>query len=86
MIKNEKNAYIGQLFFDPDFNIVWSVHLGGVIVSALDAQNKYHIYNIDTGKQDFLRHQRPRQDYNCHNTSTGRSLGGYGLWTHHGVP
>ena len=48
--KKWKNAYIGQLSFDPDFNIVWSAHLGGVIVSAWDTQNKCHIYNIDTGK------------------------------------
>ena len=46
----DKEAYIGQLSFDCDHNIVWSAHLGGVIVSAWDAHNKCHIYDIDTGR------------------------------------
>ena len=46
----EREAYIGQLSFDPDRNIVWSAHLGGVILSAWDAHNKSHMYNVDTGK------------------------------------
>ena len=46
----EREAYIGQLSFNPDHNIVWSAHLGGVILSAWDAYNKSHMYNVDTGK------------------------------------
>ena len=48
--EKEQNAYIGQLSFDPDHNIIWSAHLGGVILSAWDAHNKCHVYDIDTGK------------------------------------
>ena len=48
--EKEREAYIGQLSFDPDINIIWSAHLGGVIVSAWDAHNKCHMYDIDTGK------------------------------------
>ena len=48
--EKEREAYIGQLSFDPDCNIVWSAHLGGVILSAWDAYNKCHMYDIDMGK------------------------------------
>ena len=46
----EQQAYIGQLSFDSDHNIVWSAHLGGVILSAWDAHNKCHMYDVDTGR------------------------------------
>ena len=46
----EREAYIGQLSFDPDRNVIWSAHLGGVILSAWDALNKKHMCDIDTGK------------------------------------
>ena len=49
--KKEQEAYIGQLSFDPDSNIIWSAHLGGVILSAWDAHNKCHMFDIDTGKR-----------------------------------
>ena len=48
--EKEREAYIGQLSFDQDRNIVWSAHLGGVILSAWDAHNKSHMYDVDTGK------------------------------------
>ena len=48
--EKEREAYIGQLSFDPDHNIIWSAHLGGVILSAWDAHNKCHKYDVDTGK------------------------------------
>ena len=48
--EKKREAYIGQLSFDPDRNIVWSAHLGGVILSAWDAHNKSHMYDVDTGK------------------------------------
>jgi serine/threonine protein kinase/Leucine-rich repeat (LRR) protein len=44
-----EEAYIGQLFIDCDRNVIWSAHLGGVIVSAWDAHKKCHKYDIDTG-------------------------------------
>lgn len=44
-----EEAYIGQLSIDCDRNIIWSGHLGGVIVSAWDAHDKCHKYDIDTG-------------------------------------
>ena len=43
-----EEAYIGQLSIDYDRNIIWSAHLGGVILSAWDAHNKCHKYDIDT--------------------------------------
>ena len=48
--EKEREAYIGQLSFDPDRDIIWSVHLGGVILSAWDAHNKCHKHDVDTGK------------------------------------
>ena len=48
--EKEREAYIGQLSFDQDRNIIWSAHLGGVILSAWDAHNKSHMYDVDTGK------------------------------------
>ena len=46
--EKEQEAYIGQLSFDSDSNIVWSAHLGGVLLSAWDAYKKCHMYDIDT--------------------------------------
>ena len=48
--EKEREAYIGQLSFDSDRNIIWSAHLGGVILSAWDAHSKSHMYDVDTGK------------------------------------
>ena len=45
-----EEAYIGQLSFDSDHEIIWSAHLGGVMLSAWDVHNKCHIYDIDTGR------------------------------------
>ena len=45
-----REPYIGQLSFDSSRNIIWSAHLGEVTLSAWDAHNKYHMYDIDTGK------------------------------------
>ena len=49
--EREQEAFIGQLSFDSEGSIIWSAHLGGVILSAWDAYNKCHMYDIDTGKQ-----------------------------------
>ena len=45
-----QQAYIGQLSFDSDHIIVWSANLGSVILSAWDAHNKCHMYDINTGR------------------------------------
>ena len=42
-------AHIGQLSLNSDSNIVWSSHLGGNTLSAWDARNRCHMYDIDTG-------------------------------------
>ena len=47
----EQNAYIGQLSYDPDHNIVWSAHLGGTVLSAWDAFSKCHMYDVDISEQ-----------------------------------
>ena len=49
--ENERQDYIiGQLSFDPGHDIVWSAHVGGVIIAAWDAFKKCHLYDVDTGK------------------------------------
>ena len=48
--EKEREAYIGQLSFHSDSNIIWSAHLGGVVLSAWNAHNKCHMYDINTGK------------------------------------
>ena len=48
--EKEQDDFIGQLSFDPENNIIWSAHRGGDILSAWNAYNKCHMYDIDTGK------------------------------------
>ena len=48
--ERDHEAYIGQLSFDSSSNVIWSAHLGGVVLSAWDAYNKCHMYDIDTRK------------------------------------
>ena len=48
--REEIYCNIGQLSFDQDNDIVWSAHIDGVILSAWDAHNKSHMYDVDTGK------------------------------------
>ncbi|MCG8622143.1 MAG: hypothetical protein MJE68_09140, partial [Proteobacteria bacterium] len=48
--EKEQEAYIGQLSFHSESNIIWSAHLGGVVLSAWNAHNKCHMYDINTGK------------------------------------
>ena len=47
--EKEREAYIGQLLLDADHNVVWSAHLGGVILSAWDASTKCHLRDTDVG-------------------------------------
>jgi hypothetical protein len=48
--EKKQEPYIGQLSFHSDSNVVWSAHLGGVVLSAWHAHNKCHMYDIDTAK------------------------------------
>ena len=47
--KQEQEACVGQLSFDPNHNAVWSTHIGGTILSAWNANDKCHKYDIDAG-------------------------------------
>ena len=44
----ERDAFIGQLSASPEENVIWSAHLGGVILTAWDANNCIHSFDIDT--------------------------------------
>ena len=47
----EREAYIGQLSVSPsDETVIWSAHLGGIILTAWDARNRIHSFDIDTCK------------------------------------
>ena len=46
----EKDAFIGQLSASPKEDLIWSAHLGGVILTAWDAHNRIHSFDIDTCK------------------------------------
>ena len=46
----ERDAFIGQLSASSEEDIIWSAHLGGVILTAWDAHNRSHCFNIDTSK------------------------------------
>ena len=49
-IHQEKDAYVGQLSPSPDGKIVWSAHLGGFLLTAWDAHNKWHCFDVDTSE------------------------------------
>ena len=46
----ERDAFIGQLSAAPAEDIIWSAHLGGIILTAWDAHNRIHSFDIDTCK------------------------------------
>ena len=46
----ECDAFIGQLSASPEEDIIWSAHLGGVILTAWDAHNRSHSFDIDSNK------------------------------------
>ena len=46
----ERDAFIGQLSASPEEDVIWSAHLGGVILTAWDAHNRIHSFDIDTCK------------------------------------
>ena len=45
--ESEHGAYIGQLSISSDSSIVWSAHIGGVLLSAWDAQSRCHLYDVN---------------------------------------
>ncbi len=47
-IQQEKDAYIGQLSPSPDGKTIWSAHLGGTLLTAWDAHQKCHCFDVDT--------------------------------------
>ena len=46
----ERDAFIGQLSASPAEDIIWSAHLGGTILTAWDAHQRIHSFDIDTCK------------------------------------
>ena len=46
----ERDAFVGHLSLAPAEDVVWSAHLGGIIVTAWDAHNRIHMFDIDTSK------------------------------------
>ena len=48
--QEECDAFIGQLTLSEDCSTVWSAHLGGVTLSAWDAYQKSHKFDINTAK------------------------------------
>ena len=45
--EQNKDAFIGSLTYSKDADIVWSAHLGGTIVSAWNADEETHLYDIN---------------------------------------
>ena len=48
--QEECDAFIGQLTLSEDCSTVWSAHLGGVTLSAWDAYQKSHKFDINAAK------------------------------------
>ena len=48
--EKERESFVGQLSYDSNRKIIWSAHLGGVVLSAWDAPNKCLLYDVDAGK------------------------------------
>ena len=47
-IHRDSDAYIGQLFSSPDGKKIWSAHFRGFLLTAWDAHNKCHLFDVDT--------------------------------------
>ena len=52
--EGNQDAFIGQLSCSNDGKIIWSAHLGGTILSAFDAHDETHLYDINI-QQEFIR-------------------------------
>ena len=48
--QRQQDAFIGQLSLSRDGTVVWSAHLGGVTLSAWDALQKIHRFDINIAK------------------------------------
>ena len=46
----KRDAFIGQLSASPEEDVIWSAHLGGVILTAWEANNRIYSFDIDTRK------------------------------------
>jgi serine/threonine protein kinase/GTPase SAR1 family protein len=46
----ERDAFIGQLSASPAEDVIWSAHLGGIILTAWDAHQRIHSFDVDTCK------------------------------------
>ena len=40
--------FVGQLSLSPEKNIIWSAHLGGSLLTAWNAQQRVHMYDVNT--------------------------------------
>ena len=52
--QENQDAFIGQLSCSNDGKIIWSAHLGGTILSAFDAHDETHLYDINI-QDEFIR-------------------------------
>ena len=46
--QKERDAFVGQLSPSPNGNIIWSAHLGGTVLTAWDAHQKTHSFDVNT--------------------------------------
>ncbi len=46
-LHRQQDAFVGQLSLSKDGNTVWSAHLGGILISAWDANEKVHKFDIN---------------------------------------
>ena len=88
--QKERDAFIGQLALSEDNSTVWSAHLGGTTLSAWDAQQKLHKFDINT--ETYLEEvaeslsERDVHGHHRHDNSHRHCLGWNGQWAHLAVP
>ena len=63
---SNKEAFIGSLYYSEESNTVWSAHLGGSIISAWNAEEEIHMYDVNA-RQALLDvdTERNYQDYDA---------------------
>ena len=47
---SHKEDFIGSLYLSEETNIVWSAHLGGSVISAWNAEEETHMYDINASQ------------------------------------
>ena len=60
--QQNNESFIGSLTYSKDADIVWSAHLGGTVVSAWNADEETHMYDINT--REFLLKNETNRDFN----------------------